>query len=607
MELRNIAIIAHVDHGKTTLVDEMLKQSGVYRENQEVVDRVMDSGDLERERGITILAKNTAVTYKGVKINIVDTPGHADFGGEVERVLKMVNGVILLVDAAEGPMPQTRFVLGRALELGHRVIVVVNKIDRPDQRIHEVVDEVLELLMDLNATDEQLDSPMLFCSGRQGTASYSPDVPGTDLQPLFDTILEYIPEPAQDTAAPFQMLVSSLDYNEFVGRIAVGRIERGTIRQNEEIAVCNYHSPDAAPRKAKAVSLYEFSGLAKVPVTEATAGNIIAMSGIGDVTIGDTICAAGAVEPLPFVKISAPTMEMTFSVNNSPFAGREGKFVTSRQIRDRLYRETLKDVSLRVTDVEGSTDSFNVAGRGEMSLSILIETMRREGYEFQVSPPRVLMQRDEKGNLMEPMEELVADVPQEYVGSVIEKLGTRKAELKEMTPVGARMRLIFLVPSRGLFGYRNEFLTDTHGEGIMASVFDSYAPYKGELTRRNTGSLVASETGESITYGLFNAQERGVLFIGPNVGVYEGMVVGISPKQEDIAVNVCKKKQLTNTRAAGSDDALRLVPPRKMSLEQCLEFLADDELLEVTPKNLRIRKTILNHERRMKAQHGKKN
>ena len=606
MELRNIAIIAHVDHGKTTLVDEMLKQSGVYRENQEVVDRVMDSGDLERERGITILAKNTAVTYKGVKINIVDTPGHADFGGEVERVLKMVNGVILLVDAAEGPMPQTRFVLGRALELGHRVIVVVNKIDRPDQRIHEVVDEVLELLMDLNATDEQLDSPMLFCSGRQGTASYSPDVPGTDLQPLFDTILEYIPEPAQDTAAPFQMLVSSLDYNEFVGRIAVGRIERGTIRQNEEIAVCNYHSPDAAPRKAKAVSLYEFSGLAKVPVTEATAGNIIAMSGIGDVTIGDTICARGAAEALPFVKISAPTMEMTFSVNNSPFAGREGKFVTSRQIRDRLYRETLKDVSLRVTDVEGSTDSFNVAGRGEMSLSILIETMRREGYEFQVSPPRVLMQRDEKGNLMEPMEELVADVPQEYVGSVIEKLGTRKAELKEMTPVGARMRLIFLVPSRGLFGYRNEFLTDTHGEGIMASVFDSYAPYKGEVTRRSTGSLIAWEQGEAVAYGIWNAQERGIMFITPGTPVYGGMIVGVSPKQEDIPVNVCRTKHLTNTRASGSDEALRLVPPRQMSLEQCMEFLADDELLEVTPKNLRLRKRILDHSQRMKNIHGKK-
>ena len=604
--LRNVAIIAHVDHGKTTLVDEMLKQGGAYRENQEVVDRVMDSGDLERERGITILAKNTAVRYKDVKINVVDTPGHADFGGEVERILKMVNGVILLVDAAEGPMPQTRFVLSKALELGHRVIVVVNKIDRPDQRIHEVVDEVLELLMDLNATPEQLDSPMLFCSGRQGTASYSPDVVGTDLKPLFETILEYIPAPEADVDQPFQMLVSSIDYNEFVGRIAIGRIERGVLKQNQEIAVCNYHDPDAPAKKAKAVSMYEFAGLGKVPITEATAGNIIALSGIGDITIGDTICAPDCVEPLPFVKISAPTVEMTFSVNDSPFAGREGKFVTSRQLRDRLFRETLKDVSLRVSEIEGVMDAFNVAGRGEMSLSILIETMRREGYEFQVSPPRVLYQTID-GKKCEPIERLVVDVPAESVGAVIEKLGARKADMQEMTPIGSRMKVEFLVPSRGLFGYRNEFLTDTRGEGIMASVFDSYAPYKGELTRRNTGSLVASETGESITYGLFNAQERGVLFIGPNVGVYEGMVVGISPKQEDIVVNVCKKKQLTNTRAAGSDDALRLVPPRKMSLEQCLEFLADDELLEVTPKNLRIRKTILNHERRMKAQHGKKN
>ena len=605
-KLRNVAIIAHVDHGKTTLVDEMLKQSGVYRENQTVVDRVMDSNDLERERGITILAKNTAVQYGDVKINIVDTPGHADFGGEVERILKMVNGVILLVDAAEGPMPQTRFVLSKALELGHRVIVVVNKIDRPDQRIHEVMDEVLELLLDLNATDEQFESPTLFCSGRQGTASYSPDVPGTDLKPLFETIINYIPAPEADVDQPFQMLVSSIDYSEFVGRIAIGRIERGTIKQNQEIAVCNYHDPDSPAKKAKATALYEFDGLAKVPVQEATAGNIIAMSGIGDVTIGDTICAPEAVEPIEFVKISAPTIEMTFSVNDSPFAGREGKFVTSRQLRDRLFRETLKDVSLRVSEIEGVMDAFNVAGRGEMSLSILIETMRREGYEFQVSPPRVLYQTID-GKKCEPIERLVVDVPAESVGAVIEKLGARKADMQEMTPIGSRMKVEFLVPSRGLFGYRNEFLTDTRGEGIMASVFDSYAPYKGELTRRNTGSLVASETGESITYGLFNAQERGVLFIGPNVGVYEGMVVGISPKQEDIVVNVCKKKQLTNTRAAGSDDALRLVPPRKMSLEQCLEFLADDELLEVTPKNLRIRKTILNHERRMKAQHGKKN
>jgi len=607
MELRNIAIIAHVDHGKTTLVDEMLKQSGVYRENQEIVERVMDSGDLERERGITILAKNTAVTYKGVKINIVDTPGHADFGGEVERVLKMVNGVLLLVDAAEGPMPQTRFVLGRALELGHRVIVVVNKIDRPDQRVHEVVDEVLELLMDLNATDEQLDSPMLFCSGRHGTASYSPDAAGADLQPLFDTILEYIPAPDQDTDAPFQMLVSSLDYNEFVGRIAIGRIERGVIRQNEEIAVCNYHAPDAAPRKAKAVSLYEFDGLARTAVTSSTAGNIIAMSGIGDVTIGDTVCAVSAPEPLPFVKISAPTMEMTFSVNNSPFAGREGKFVTSRQLRERLYRETMRDVSLRVTDVENSTDSFNVAGRGEMSLSILIETMRREGYEFQVSPPRVLMIQDENGATLEPMEELVADVPQEYVGAVIEKMGLRKGEIQEMSPLGSRMRLKFLVPSRGLFGYRNEFLTDTHGEGIMASVFDSYAPFKGEVTRRNTGSLIAWETGEAVAYGIWNAQERGAMFITPGTRVYGGMIIGVSPKQEDIPVNVCRTKHLTNTRASGSDEALRLIPPRQMSLEQCLEFLADDELLEVTPENLRLRKRILDHAQRMKQLKGGKN
>ena len=602
--LRNVAIIAHVDHGKTTLVDEMLKQSGVYRENQEVVERVMDSGDLERERGITIMAKNTAVTYKDTKINIVDTPGHADFGGEVERILKMVNGVILLVDAAEGPMPQTRFVLSRALELGHRVIVVVNKIDRPDQRIHEVVDEVLELLMDLDATDEQLDSPMLFCSGRQGTASYSPDVPGTDLQPLFDTILEYIPAPDEDESAPFQMLVSSIDYNEYVGRIAIGRIERGVIHQNDEIEVCNYHDPDAAPTRAKAVSLYEFDGLARVPVMESTAGNIIAMSGIGDVTIGDTICARGTAEPLPFVKISAPTLEMTFSVNDSPFAGREGKFVTSRQIRERLMRETLKDVSLRVTETDKETE-FNVAGRGEMSLSILIETMRREGYEFQVGPARVLYQTID-GKKCEPIERVVADVPQEYVGAVIEKLGSRKGELLEMTPVGSRMKLELLVPSRGLFGYRNEFLTDTKGEGIMASVFDSYAPFKGDIARRNTGSLVAWETGESVTYGLFSAQERGALFIGPGVPVYGGMVIGECPKQEDITLNICKKKQLTNTRASGSDEALRLIPPRQLSLEQCLEFLADDELLEVTPKSLRLRKRILDHDRRMKSVYGKK-
>ena len=602
--LRNVAIIAHVDHGKTTLVDEMLKQGGVYRENQETVDRVMDSGDLERERGITILAKNTAVHYKDVKINIVDTPGHADFGGEVERILKMVNGVILLVDAAEGPMPQTRFVLSRALELGHRVIVVVNKIDRPDQRIHEVVDEVLELLMDLDATPEQLDSPMLFCSGRKGTASYSPDVEGTDLKPLFETILEYIPAPEADTEAPFQMLVSSIDYNEFVGRIAIGRIERGTLKQNQEITVCNYHNPDVPGRKAKAVSIYEFDGLARKQVPSSTAGNIIAMSGIPDITIGDTICAPTAVEPLPFVKISAPTMEMTFSVNDSPYAGREGKFVTSRQLRDRLFRETLKDVSLRVTETS-SADAFNVAGRGEMSLSILIETMRREGYEFQVSPARVLYQEID-GKKCEPIERLVVDVPADCVGSVIEKLGQRKADMLEMTPVGDRMKVEFLIPARGLFGYRNDFLTDTKGEGIMASVFDSYAPYKGDIQRRGMGSLICSETGESITYGLYNAQERGTLFIGAGVPVYEGMIIGVASRGEDINVNACRKKQLTNTRASGSDDALRLVPPRQMSLEQCIEFLADDELLEVTPKSLRMRKAILNHELRMKALKGKK-
>ena len=603
-KLRNVAIIAHVDHGKTTLVDGLLKQSGVYRENQAVEERVMDSNDLERERGITITAKNTAVQYGDVKINIVDTPGHADFGGEVERILKMVNGVILLVDAAEGPMPQTRFVLSKALELGHKVIVVVNKIDRPDQRVYEVIDEVLELLMDLDATDEQLDSPMLFCSGRQGTASVQPDEAGSDLKPLFDAILEYIPAPEVDEEAPFQMLVSAIDYNEFVGRIAIGRIERGTIKQNQEIAVCNYHEPDAAPKKAKATALYQYEGLAKVPVTEATAGNIIAMSGIGEITIGDTICAASCVEPMEFIEISAPTIEMTFAVNDSPFAGREGKFVTSRQLRERLYKETMKDVSLRVTDTD-STEAFNVAGRGEMSLSILMETMRREGYELQVSPPRVLYQEID-GVKCEPIERLVVDVPADCIGAVIEKIGSRKGDLLDMNPVGDRMKAQFLVPSRGLFGYRNEFLTDTKGEGIMASVFEEYAPMKGEISRRGNGSLISFETGEAVTYGLFNAQERGTLFIGAGTPVYAGMIVGECPKQEDITVNVCKKKQLTNTRASGSDDALRLVTPKQMSLEQCLEFLADDELLEVTPESLRLRKRILDHSQRMREASKKK-
>jgi len=602
--IRNVAIIAHVDHGKTTLVDELLKQAGVFRENQAVADRVMDSGDLERERGITILAKNTAVQYGDTKINIVDTPGHADFGGEVERILKMVNGVILLVDAAEGPMPQTRFVLSKALELGHRVIVVLNKIDRPDQRILEVIDECLELLLELGCTDEQLDSPMLFCSGRQGTASYAPDVEGTDLKPLFDTIINYIPAPEADDTAPLQVLVSSVDYNEYVGRIAIGRIERGVIKQNQEIAVVNYHNGNA-PRKAKVVSLYEFEGLNRAPVTESSAGNIIALSGIADIGIGDTICAVDAPEALPFVQISAPTMEMTFSVNDSPFAGRDGKYVTSRNIRDRLMKETMKDMSLRVSEIEGSDHSFNVAGRGEMHLSILIETMRREGYEFAVSPPRVLL-KEIDGEVCEPIERVVVDVPEDSVGSVIEKLSSRKGEFLEMLPVGNRMKLQFFVPSRGLFGYRNEFLTDTRGEGIMSSVFEKYEKYKGEVSRRGSGSLVAFETGDAVAYGIFGVQDRGVMFISPGTPVYAGMVVGETPKAEDITVNVCKKKQLTNMRAAGSDEALRLVPPRIMSLEQCLEFLADDELLEVTPHNLRIRKSILDHSLRMKALKGNK-
>ncbi|MCR4600682.1 MAG: translational GTPase TypA [Clostridia bacterium] len=597
-KLRNVAIIAHVDHGKTTLVDELLKQSGIYRENQQAVERVMDSNDLERERGITILAKNTAVTYGDVKINIVDTPGHADFGGEVERILKMVNGVILLVDAAEGPMPQTRFVLSKALELGHKVIIVINKIDRPDRRIDEVVDEVLELLMELNATDEQLDSPILYCSARQGIASTDPEVQGENLKPLFDTILEHIPAPEADTDQPFQMLVSSIDYNEFVGRIAIGRIERGVLRQNQEINVVNYHDPENVSKKVRATNIYEFDGLNRVAVEEIGAGNIIALSGIGDITIGDTICDPEKIEALPFVQISAPTMEMTFVVNDSPFAGKDGKYITSRNLRERLERETLKDVALRVSETD-STDAFNVAGRGEMHLSILMENMRREGYEFAVSPPRVLTMEID-GVLCEPMERLVVDVPEGTVGAVIEKMGQRKGEMLEMTPVGNRMKLEFLVPSRGLFGYRNEFLTDTRGEGIMSSVFEKYAPFKGEVARRSTGSLIAHETGDTAAYGLFNAQDRGILFTESGVPVYEGQIVGVAPKAGDIVVNVCKKKNLTNMRAAGSEEALRLVPVRRMSLEQCIEFLADDELLEVTPHHLRLRKRILNNQERAK-------
>ena len=594
--IRNIAIIAHVDHGKTTLVDEMLKQGGIYRENQSTVERVMDSGDLERERGITILAKNTAVHYKDTKINIVDTPGHADFGGEVERILKMVNGVILLVDAAEGPMPQTRFVLGKALELGHKVIVAVNKIDKPDARVHEVMDEVLELLLDLNATDEQFNSPTVFCSGRQGTASYSPDEAGTDLTPLFDTIVNYIPAPTGQVDAPLQLLVSSIDYNEYVGRIAVGRVERGTIKVGQEVTICDYHDA-SLQQKGKVVALYAFDGLGKTPINQASAGEIVALSGMADITIGRTLCAPDAIEPLPFVKISDPTIEMTFSVNDSPFAGKEGKFVTSRNLRDRLERELLKDVSLHVT--EQGTDAFNVAGRGEMHLSILMETMRREGYEFSVSTPRVLT-KEVDGKRCEPIERMVADVPEECMGAVIEKMGRRKGDLLSMTPMGSRYRLEFLVPSRGLFGYRSEFLTDTKGEGIMSSGLDSYAPMKGEIERRLVGSLIAHESGEAVAYGLGAAQERGALFIGPGTPVYAGMVVGICSRNEDMTVNVCKRKQLTNMRASGSDDAIRLVTPRIFSLEQCLEFLADDELLECTPKSLRIRKRILDHSERMR-------
>ena len=600
--LRNIAIIAHVDHGKTTLVDEMLKQSGAFRENQSVAERVMDSNDLERERGITILAKNTSIMYKDIKINIIDTPGHADFSGEVERVLNMVDGVLLLVDAAEGPMPQTRFVLSKALEMGKKIIVVVNKIDRPDARLDEIGDEVLELLLDLDANDEQLESPVLFCSGRAGTASLSQYETGTDLVPLFDTIVSYIDPPTGNETGPLQMLISSIDYNEYVGRIGIGRIIRGTATVGQQVQVGNFHS-DEKPKNAKLVTLLQIEQLQRVPTQTASVGDIVWISGIEDINIGDTICAAGTYDPVDFTKISEPTVEMTFSVNDSPFAGQEGKFVTSRQLRERLYRELLRDVSLRVSDTD-STDSFLVAGRGEMHLSILVENMRREGYELAVSPPHVLY-KEENGKRMEPIERLAIDVPEESVGAVMEKLGGRKAELQEMHPQGNRMRLEFLIPSRGLFGYKSEFLTDTKGEGIMSAVFEKYEPFKGDIPRRSVGSLISYETGEAVTYGLYNAQERGNLFIGAGTPVYEGMVVGESPKSEDIVVNVCKRKHLTNTRASGSDDALRLIPPKNLSLEDCLEFLGDDELLEVTPKNLRIRKEILDNNQRMKAKFRK--
>ena len=599
-DLRNVAIIAHVDHGKTTLVDGLLKQGGIYRDNQDTVTCVMDSGDLERERGITILAKNTAVHYKNVKINIVDTPGHADFGGEVERVLKMVNGVILLVDAAEGPMPQTRFVLQHALALNHRVIVCINKIDKPDARLGEVEDEILELLMDLDANDEQLDSPMLYCSGRSGTASYTPDEEGTDLTPLFETILNYIPAPEGDENGPLQMLVSSIDYNDYVGRIAIGRIERGSIRVNQNVAICNYHEPAAAPRRGKIVALYSIDGLQRTPVETAMVGDIVCLSGPEQITIGDTVTDSTVIEPLEFVKVGEPTMEMTISVNDSPLAGKEGKFVTSRQLRARLYRELLKDVSLRVRDGE-TTDEFLVAGRGEMHLSILLETMRREGYEMTCSNPRVLF-KEIDGVKCEPVEKVLLDVPQEYVGVVVEKLGQRKGDLVSMAPIGngSRTRIEYLIPSRCLFGYRSEFLTATHGEGVMNSMFDSYQPFRGEVVMRFTGSLVASEAGETTRYGLYNTQDRGQLFVGPQTQVYEGMIVGENPKNDDIAVNPCKEKHLTAIRSSGADEKLLLTPAKILTLEEAIEFIQDDELIEITPKSIRLRKKILDTELRMK-------
>ena len=603
-DLRNIAIIAHVDHGKTTLVDEMLRQGGIYRDNQETTDRVMDSGDLERERGITILAKNTAIHYKGVKINVIDTPGHADFGGEVERILKMVNGVILLVDAAEGPMPQTRFVLERALALNHRVIVVVNKIDRPDARLDEIGDEVLELLLELDATNEQLDSPMLFCSGRAGTASFDPHAPGTDLQPLLDTILEYMPAPEGEEEEPLQLLVSSIDYNEFVGRIGIGRIERGSIRQGQGVSICNFHSKDGKSRPAKIVSIYQFDGLKRVPVEEATVGDVICFSGCEDISIGDTVCAPSCVEPLEFVKVGEPTMEMTFSVNDSPFAGKEGKFVTSRHLRARLYNELLRDVSLRVTDGE-TTDSFRVAGRGEMHLSILVENMRREGYELCCSNPRVLY-KEIDGEKCEPIENVIVDVPEQYVGAVMEKLGARKGNLVDMQLHGTRQKLFYNIPTRCLFGYRSELLTDTRGEGLISSLLAGYEPFRGEIKTRFTSSLVASETGVATTYGLYQSQDRGPLFIGPATPVYAGMIVGENPKPDDIEVNVCKEKHLTAIRSSGADEKLTLITPVQLSLEEAIEFITEDELIEVTPKSIRLRKTILDMAQRKRIQAAKR-
>ena len=599
-DIRNVAIIAHVDHGKTTLVDGLLRQSGVFRDNQEVAERVMDSNDIERERGITILSKNTAVMYNDVKINIIDTPGHADFGGEVERVLKMVDGVILVVDAFEGPMPQTRFVLQKALALNLSVIVCVNKIDRPDARPDAVEEEVLELLLDLDANEQQLDCPFVYASARDGVASYSADEPGTDMKPLFETILKYIPAPEGNPDRGTQILISTIDYNEFTGRIGVGKVDNGTIKVNQEVLIVNHHEPDRK-EKVKITKLYEYDGLSKVDVNEATVGSIVAVSGIADLKIGDTICSVDEPDSIPFQKITEPTISMNFLVNDSPLAGKEGKFVTSRQIRDRLFRELNTDVSLRVEDTE-STDCFKVSGRGELHLSVLIENMRREGYEFAVSKAEVIYKEDERGKKLEPYEMAVIDVPEEFAGTVINLLSIRKGELAAMGSAnGTTTRLEFRIPSRGLIGFRGEFLTATKGNGVINTVFDGYDPYKGDMSYRSNGSLIAFENGTSVTYGLFNAQERGTLFIGAGVDVYAGMVVGETGRQEDIEVNVCKTKHLTNTRSSGADEALKLVPPRQMSLEQCLDFLDTDELLEITPVSLRIRKKILDSRMRMRA------
>ena len=599
-DIRNIAIIAHVDHGKTTLVDELLKQSGVFRDNQEVAERVMDSNDIERERGITILSKNTAVTYDNTKINIIDSPGHADFGGEVERVLKMVNGVILVVDAFEGAMPQTKFVLKKALDLDLSVIVCVNKCDRPEARPNEVVDEVLELLLELDANDKQLDCPFVFASAKTGVASLSPDEPGTDMKPLFETILEYIPAPEGDPDAGVQMLVSTIDYNEYVGRIGVGKVDNGTLRVNEDLVIVNEHEPDKLV-KVRIGKLYEYEGLNKIEVKEANVGSIVAVSGISDVQIGDTLCSPENPEPIPFQKISEPTIAMTFMVNDSPLAGKDGKFVTSRHLRDRLFRELHTDVSLRVEETD-TTEAFKVSGRGELHLSVLIENMRREGYEFAVSKAEVIYKEDERGKKLEPFEIAYIDVPDEFSGTVINMLNVRKGELQGMAPTGnGTTKLEFSVPSRGLIGFRGDFMTATRGNGIINTIFDGYQPYKGDMNYRTKGSLIAYESGTSITYGLFNAQERGTLFIGPGEEVYAGMVIGENPRAEDIEVNVCKKKQLTNTRASGSDDALKLSPPRILSLEQALDFIDTDELLEITPKSFRIRKKILDPTLRFRA------